>query len=354
MGHCSGSRNRKTSVLFARPKWRNWLARPRDGARKLALRIRTRKIDSTAIQESSKNNTLQQTHQDDVPFSVSVAKNLTEKAPEWALLDSTEEKNLAALRGLLIDEIAKLKRNNVTLNNGTCVSVLKAFPDVYGDLRVLRFLRKDKVPNLSSALARYRSFLSWRQHRQIDNIRAKVEEIDQPDSPGADLVADCTPFSFSFSSESVRTPEDTTGDNGRFGTADITVHLGKWKTSVLAGHIRNNDLTLDDFLHYWAFLMEGLHRNLYQESLRRERMIYVRIILDLDGTSLRQFSAGFVASILPQFIELIQSNYPETTKRISVLNAPRTLNIAWKLVTPLVSAGTVEKVTIVPGQRGAE
>ena len=75
-------------------------------------------------------------------------------------------------------------------------------------------------------------------------------------------------------------------------------------------------------------------------------MTFIEEICDLKGMTMKQFSPAFLSTVLKPWINLTQSNYPETAKRIIFLNPPKILKLVWKLVTPMVSPGTVAKVSL--------
>jgi len=60
----------------------------------------------------------------------------------WEFKNEKEVKELATMKVILKKEFADLAHSVVTLQDGRVVNVVKQFPDVYGDMRLLRFLRK--------------------------------------------------------------------------------------------------------------------------------------------------------------------------------------------------------------------
>lgn len=72
-----------------------------------------------------------------------VSKDLS--LPWWAynLKDVKETQRLASMKLLLLADLEAIESRTVQLR-GQTVNVTEAFPDVYSDLRMLRFLRKEK------------------------------------------------------------------------------------------------------------------------------------------------------------------------------------------------------------------
>jgi hypothetical protein len=100
-------------------------------------------------------------------------------------------------------------------------------------------------------------------------------------------------------------------------------------------------------------MFESLHRQLYLDSYRLEKMIYVDEICDLSGMRMQQFSPAFVTQVLKPWLSVTQTYYPETTKHIFFLNPPRIISLIWKIVAPMSSPGTVAKVRMVSGFEGS-
>lgn len=252
--------------------------------------------------------------------------------PSWACTDIEELCRLAAMKELLESDFNMLRAQSIRTDDGTYKNIVDAFPDVYGDFRLLRFLRKDKVQNPKSAATRYRNFLEWREDFKVDDVRQRVER--KPFMPPHHLqpVEDLIPCEFDVSEGSH--PE----------TIAALLHVGSWDTTKLTDMIRKKELSLDDFLQYWTYIFESLNSKLHEESMKRGRMVYVDEICDLRNMNMRQFSPGFVSFVLKPWLRLTQQNYPETTKRIFFLNPPRIISVVWNIVTPMASPGTIAKV----------
>jgi hypothetical protein len=263
--------------------------------------------------------------------------------PSWACESVEEERRLAAMKMLLGKELERLNSQMVTLphhhnNNGGSgssrrVQVVTAFPDVYSDFRLLRFLRKDKIQDPVTAAMRYRQYLQWRERNDIDAIRAMVESHPFEPPPELSIVENYLPCEFR-------------GEPSRDGSVPILLQVGSWDTAAITQLIRNNELPLSAFLQYWTYMFDSLHYHLYQESMKEKQMVFIDEVCDLSGMTLQQFSPAFVSTVLKPWMELTQSNYPETARRILFLRPPRILRFVWKLVTPLASPGTVAKISL--------
>lgn len=82
-------------------------------------------------------------------------------------------------------------------------------------------------------------------------------------------------------------------------------------------------------------------------------MTFLDEVCDLTNLSIKQFSPAFVTKVMKPWLKMTQSHYPETTRRIYVLKPPAIVNFAWRLVTPLLSQGTVDKIQIVGDFEGS-
>eukprot|EP00545_Synedropsis_sp_CCMP1620_P009402 CAMPEP_0119014510 /NCGR_PEP_ID=MMETSP1176-20130426/9861_1 /TAXON_ID=265551 /ORGANISM="Synedropsis recta cf, Strain CCMP1620" /LENGTH=398 /DNA_ID=CAMNT_0006967699 /DNA_START=47 /DNA_END=1243 /DNA_ORIENTATION=+ len=258
--------------------------------------------------------------------------------PAWACEDAEEKSRLTKMKYLLKDDFSALSNKEVFLTGvGKNVKVVEAFPDVYSDLRLLRFLRKDKVQNPAAAADRFRRFLTWRQEFGADTIRAAVE--NSPFHPstagkGEEEVKRFIPCDFCQNDQ----------NDGEGVT--MLLHIGDWNTAGITAKIESGALSLEDFLAYWAFMFESLAKKLHEDTITSKKMLYVDQICDLTTLSMQQFSPRFVTRVLKPWLSLTQNNYPETAKRIIFFHPPRILRLIWALVTPLVSPGTVAKVEL--------
>ena len=252
--------------------------------------------------------------------------------PKWACVDENERYRLATMKALLQTEFELLSDRTVQSQHGSHIHVVKAFPDVYGDLRLLRFLRKDKVQNPASAASRYRSFIKWRMENDVDVVRFHVETQSFSPPSQLDIMNDLLPCNFNVN------------EGGDADTVVALLHVGRWDTAAISKLIQEKKLSVSCFLLYWTHIFESINRKLHDEMMSREKMVYVDEICDLDQMSMRQFSPAFVSNVLKPWLKLTQGNYPETTKRIVFLNPPKIISIIWNIVAPMASPGTVAKV----------
>lgn len=260
--------------------------------------------------------------------------------PEWACQDASEKSRLSKMKYLLKDEFSIISNKVVSLDGVGTVKVLDAFPDVYSDLRLLRFLRKDAVQDPIKAADRFRHFLKWREENSLDAVRAMVE--NNPFHPPSSLMSVDRFIPCDFGQH----------DHSKHEAIPMLLHVGDWNTEGITAHIDSGALSMDNFLKYWAFMFESLTKKLHEDGIASKKMLYVDQICDLTTLDLQQFSPSFVSRVLKPWLSLTQNNYPETTKRIIFFRPPRIISLIWALVTPLVSPGTVAKVQMKRGFKG--
>lgn len=235
------------------------------------------------------------------------------------------------------------------------------YPDVYGDLRLLRFLRKSKVRDVRSSAERYRSFLEWRRENDVDGIRAMVEDDNgegkgkssssfAPADGRLQAVAEYFPMNFDRVVGSTSNSGDGGGGGGdnesMIANRPAILYVGSFDSLGISEKIASaqSEMSLDDFLDYWIYLYESIHFHLYRQSIQSGEMMFLDEVCDLSGLSIQQFGPYFVTKVMKPWLRMTQTNYPETTRRIYILNPPAIINLAWKLVTPLLSQGTVDKI----------
>ncbi len=243
---------------------------------------------------------------------------------------------------LLRPELKTITRNNLH----------EQYPDVYSDLRLLRFLRKSKGKerDVNSAAERYRTFLEWRKKNEVDNIRAMIEHCSgsfTPTDERLQTVAAHFPMNFEYLTQAI--DESNEGHKSVSVAKPAIQNVGEFDTRGITKKIlaSDSDVALEDFLSYWIFLYESIHVRLYQQTIQLGQMAFLDEVCDLSGLSLQKFSPLFVRKVLCPWLKMTQANYPETIRRIYILHPPAIVKVAWKWVTPLLSEGTVDKIRFV-------
>lgn len=256
----------------------------------------------------------------------------------WACVSNSEQIQLQQMKLLLRSEL-----KTITLSN-----LNEKYPDVYSDLRLLRFLRKSKERDVNAAAERYRTFLDWRAKNEVDNIRAMIENFSDSFTPMDErlqIVATYFPMNFEYLIQTT----DESNEGGKSLVKPAILNVGEFNTRGITDEIlaSESDVALEDFLNYWIFLYESIHVRLYQQTIQFGQMTFLDEVCDLSGLSLQQFSPSFVTTVMSPWLKMTQAYYPETTRRIYILHPPAIVKVAWKLVTPLLSQGTIDKISFV-------
>mmetsp|Transcript_16220 Transcript_16220/g.34251 ORF Transcript_16220/g.34251 Transcript_16220/m.34251 type:complete len:418 (+) Transcript_16220:139-1392(+) len=260
---------------------------------------------------------------------------------EWACHSDEEIIQLQQMKLLLAADMQPIVNRELD----------KTYPDVYSDLRILRFLRKDKERNVVSSSERYKSFLKWREENNVDKIRAAVESewggsSFVPPDQNMRRVAEYCPMKFDYMFGSAPGSGVSGSNKDSDAVQPAIIYVGSFDTYGISEQIKSpeSSMSLDDFINFWIFIYESIHVHLYQQSMSLGKMVFLDVVCDLSGLSLQQFAPYFVTKVMKPWLRMTQSNYPETTRRIYILKPPSIINFAWNLVTPLLSQGTVDKI----------
>ena len=210
-------------------------------------------------------------------------------------------------------DLEELREKTVTTMDGCILNVVEAFPDIYGDLRILRFLRKDKIQDPVTAAVRYRQFLRWRTENNVDQIRLQLEErlrLGNNDAfllpASAEAVDDCLLF-------------HPLGAHPKDAQTQVEIRLEQWDIDKLAKILRKgsgNGLLLQECFGGWIYVFEELSFHLYHESLRTKQMVLADIHCNMRGIRLGNIHPVFLSRILRLLIHTAKSYYPETTVAI--------------------------------------
>lgn len=271
----------------------------------------------------------------------------------WACVSNTEKIQLQQMKLLLLLQSEFKMITDMKLN--------EKYPDVYGDLRLLRFLRRkskerdvQSVAVAAEAAECYQCFLEWRFKNEVDNIRAMVEDCSGSFTPPDERLQTIAAYFPMRNFENLVQATDGSycevGDNSV--KPAILVNVGEFDTRGITQKILSAsdvDVALEDFLNYWVFLYESIHVRLYKQSIQSGQMSFLdEVVCDLSGMSFKQFfSPLFFTKIMSPWLKSMQANYPETTRRLYILHPPAFIKVVWKLVTPLLSQGTLDKIRFV-------
>jgi len=225
---------------------------------------------------------------------------------QWACNSIEEEIQLQQMKLLLESDMQIIREEGLHTT----------MPDVYSDLRLLRFLRKSEDRDVVSAADRYKSFIQWRQENNVDKIHSSVDyySIDEemssfsPSDIKLQRVASYFPMNF----DNIIKESTTNNNDDTAFQPSATLYIGSFDTSGISSEIRSSqsDIALEDFLNYWIYIYESIHYHLYHRSVQCGEMIRLDEVCNLEGLTIQQFSPYFVTKIMKPWLFLTQSMYP--------------------------------------------
>jgi len=218
---------------------------------------------------------------------------------KWACNSVEEEIQLQQMKLLLESDMQIIRERELHTT----------MPDVYGDLRLLRFLRKSKDRDVLSAADRYRSFIQWREENNVDEIRSTIDESFTPLDTKLQRVASYFPMNFD---DMIIEGSTTSNDDTAVKQPSAILYIGAFDTKGISSEIRStqSNITLQDFLDYWIYIYESIHHHLYQQSMQCGEMIRLDEVCDLEGLTIQQFSPYFVTKVMKPWLKMTQSMYP--------------------------------------------
>jgi len=213
-----------------------------------------------------------------------------------------------------------LTEKQIQLNNGVR----------YSEYEWIRFLRARKMDPIESS-AMFDRYQKWREQFQIDK-----------------LLANPTHFIPDFECLKNYFPGDFHGRD-KLGMPVYYERLGSVDVKNLLKHFSADQLIL-----FHIFSQEELVSRV-TETAKRQRhpetghILFGNIVVeDLAGLGWAH-SSREAFSLMKKTIEIDEDNYPETLKRLYVINAPRIFSVIWKIVSLWFDPRTLAKIRISSG-----
>ncbi|CEM03539.1 unnamed protein product [Vitrella brassicaformis CCMP3155] len=215
------------------------------------------------------------------------------------------------------------------------LSQLPEFPELKGDIRLLRFLR-GYMNNLDDAESAYRAHIEWREQNGVDEIRQDVAaRIGCPEEvPGYQEVVKYLPLNQALRDEKGEYLRDKKGNLlaiDRYGEWDISSVLTNVPDSV--------------FDKWHIYSMELRSVTLDRLSRAERRVVKVTLIQDMAGLSIRQISRQAL-KLAQKTMGTARDNYPEGVAKILIINTPWMFSTFWKGISRWMRPRTLEKVAI--------
>ena len=225
------------------------------------------------------------------------------------------------------------------------------YPEVHGEARLLRFLRKSKG-DATKASSRYREMLEWRRVANVDAVRdALVQECMQPSD-----LAHFSPMQrmmpVTIWADAQLSTELAAATNLRLQQRGLQIfHIGRWDSRSLVAAKRSGELTQEDFMEHWVYANEYVSLELERLSQERGTVAGLQLVCDFRGSSLRQVSRSFFGMVTP-WAAMSQDNYPSTSEDIVFLNTPGFVTAIWGLISPMIGQQTQSRIRFASASAG--
>jgi hypothetical protein len=207
------------------------------------------------------------------------------------------------------------------------------YPEVIGDVRLLRFLKGFQY-NVQEVAEVIRTSLQWRVENKVDEIRNHIVDgnLSIEDIPNWAVLSQYWRLQMFRSQD-------------REGNPIVYDPLGSLKVHDLLDQVSKEDILLT-----FTYLMEYRMLLLDRMSRQARRLVFVYEIKDIAGLGSHVRHAMDVVKAIGH---LTASNYVETVRRVSVINTPFVFKALYGLVNPLIPERTVHKIRIL-GAGGTE
>eukprot|EP01037_Dinobryon_pediforme_P019519 gene19519-19950_t len=202
-------------------------------------------------------------------------------------------------------------------------------PDVVGDRRILRFLR-GQDHNVDLAIAKYKSFLSWREANNVDLIRF----TDSPtDFPNGSKILRLVPQIVIAHDALDRSGCPIALETFNFSPADVLEaqlsHEAEEKLKKSRGY-------------------EELLRN--GGDITFGTLLSCLIIRDFEGLGLHHVS-GDGQAVLKLILDIAVANYPEQQYRCHLINLPWFFSSVWFVLRNMFDKRMLQKLTMSGGRQ---
>ena len=197
------------------------------------------------------------------------------------------------------------------------------------DFTLLRFAQA-RPAGLDQAMDMYRDTMAWRVKVQTNRVFADLHPLaaSSPDHQLARLV-----FYAGYSGVA------------RDGAPVFVDRLGKCD---LAG-IGSDPAVLDVMIAAYIQHLETIFRLTRALSAAKGELVKAYMVIDAAGVSLSTLRH---ISVVKLIAKIGPAHFPETTRRVMIVNAPSVLTVIWSAISPLLPAHTRAKVHILGKDSG--
>lgn len=186
-----------------------------------------------------------------------------------------------------------------------------------------RFLKMQKG-NREKAKAAFAATVQWREKHEVNNILSRS-------NPKFDVCKAIFPIYIP----------------GRDAAGNLVVIQRPGLTDFESAH--RNNITADDLLMQYVYVVEYCWNILHPAHNGT-----MTTVMDLEGVGLATFRNKEKRTFMKDFVKMMSDNYPQRSYKTLVINAPTWINMAFKVVRPLLRESTQKKISIQNGGKGQD
>ncbi|XP_046460797.1 SEC14-like protein 2 [Daphnia pulex] len=102
-----------------------------------------------------------------------------------------------------------------------------------------------------------------------------------------------------------------------------------------------------DYLRYISYMAEKSFAQMRKNSLQTENPVtYQTFIIDMEGLSMRQMAYKPFRDVGFEGIQISEANYPESLRRVFIVNAPKVFTFVFNMVKPFLHPVTLDKISV--------
>lgn len=203
-----------------------------------------------------------------------------------------------------------------------------SFPELTGDIRLLRYLRSREA-NVAEAAKAYRAHLVWRKQHNVDSIRQRVVDekmtLDWSLYPRGDEVQACCPMVL----------------HAGFSKQGHLVQLDNMGLVTPAALTGKEGMGLEAFLVAVIYMLEV--RNKLQDDLSRETGRMVRTVQIRDMMQVTTAMVNSNKKVATSIMSMAGDNYPESIDKMVFINAGNAFKIVMATLKAVAPARTVAR-----------
>lgn len=204
-----------------------------------------------------------------------------------------------------------------------------SFPELVGDIRLLRFLRGHG--SAAAAADAFKAHLAWRKEFGVDAIRQAVVdesmELNWAHYPRGSEIYQFYPM-------------DINGGVSRDGHIVQIDNMGMIQPDGILG---DGGIGINAFNHAFIHMLEVRNKLQDDRSRAEGRMVRIVQVRDMEQVGMAMLSSSNMA-MAKQIVKLSQENYPESMAKIIFVNAGAVFQAIMATMRGVLAARTMERI----------